>query len=69
MRLKVEWLPNPRYADGGSWVLVKGNGSLFMEPAKKGRDVRTKKQLQVLAYLWNAYRSRAFWLLHPKDKA
>jgi hypothetical protein len=52
--LRVEWLPDVRYADGGVFVLVTGNGHLFAEAARKGRHEPTRKRLEKLAALWNA---------------
>jgi hypothetical protein len=57
--LRVDWLPDSLYSEGGTYVLVTGNGHLFAEAARKGRHEPTRKRLEKLAELWNADAARA----------
>ncbi len=51
--MKVIWLENDSYWQGGSWALALGNGHLFAEMSQKGRNENARKTAQRLADLWN----------------
>lgn len=53
MRLRVTWIENDSYIDGGAYALVMGNGHIFAELAQKGRNENAKLRAIEIAIAYN----------------
>ena len=53
MKLHVDWLPDDRYVDGGSWAIFTANGHLFATMARKGNNKTTLKRAQQMVAAFN----------------
>ena len=58
MRLYVDWMPDNRYIDGGSWAIFMANGHLFASMAQKGKNLNAFKRAQQVVTAFNAQQER-----------